>query len=148
MLAGSLSSRVRRTAAASLILICVLIFRAYGRSFADAKVIPEAEAAHLLRMYLQSVGYNTKSSTFDIESNPGDNSTKGFYLYDVYGDTPERLVTIGFYGVNAETGDIWERIGCKQLEPSAIASLPKQIRDSSGLSASELKRLRNMNPCI
>jgi hypothetical protein len=122
--------------------------KSIGRSFDDAKVIPEAEAVHLLRMYLRSQGYDTKDFPLDVESNPGDNSTKGFYLYDVYVDTPERLVTIGAYGVNAETGDIWERVGCKRLESSAIASLQKQIRDASGLSASELERLRNMDPCI
>jgi hypothetical protein len=103
-------------------------------------------------MYLQSVGYNTKSPKFDVESNPDnshpDNSEKGFYLYDVYIDTPQRLVTIGAYGVNAETGDIWERIGCERLGSKAIASLQKQIRDASGLSASELERLRNLNPCF
>ena len=84
-------SRLCTIAAASIIFICVLIFQLYGRSIAEAKGIPEAEAAHLLRVYLQSVGYNTKSPKFDIESNPGaDHSVKGFYLYYDYGDTPQR----------------------------------------------------------
>ena len=153
---SSLVSRLRAIAAASLIFACALIFEPYGRSIAYAKVIPEAEAVHLLRMYLRSQGYDTKKFPLDIESNPGDtsesnpgdNHAKGFYLYYVYVDTPERLVTVGAYGVNAETGDIWERIGCERLESKAVALLQKQIRDASGLSASEAERLRNMNPCF
>jgi hypothetical protein len=145
---GSLVSRLLKIEAVSLIFICVLVFQPYGRSLAYTKGIPEAAAVHLLRTYLRSQGYDTKKYPLDIERNEGDNSEKGFYLYYVYVDTPERLVTIGFYGVNAETGDIWEGIGCKRLESTAVASLQKQIRDASGLSASELERLRNTNPCI
>jgi len=146
---GSIMSRLSTIAVVSMIFICVLIFQPCGRSIAGAKVIPEPGAVHLLRMYLRSQGYDTKDFPLDIEDNP-DNSKKGFYFYDVnianaHGDL---VSVLGFYGVNAETEDIWEVTSCKRLESSAIASLQKQICDSSGLSASELQRLRNMNPCI
>jgi hypothetical protein len=146
---GSLVSRLRAITAGSLIVICVLIFQLYGQSIAYARVIPEAEAVHLLRMYLRSQGYDTKDFPLDVESNPGDNSAKGFYLYYVNVATRQGdfVSVLGAYGVNAETGDIWERVGCKRLKSSAIASLQRQIRDASGLSATELERSRNMNPC-
>jgi hypothetical protein len=144
---GSLLSRPRTIAAISLIFISVLIFQPRGRSIADAKEMPEAEAVHLLRTYLRSQGYDKKKYPLDIERYT-DNSAKGFYLYDVHVATPGYLGHIGSYGVNAETGDIWEAIGCKRLESKAVVSLQKQIRDASGLSASELERSRGMNPCF
>jgi hypothetical protein len=143
---GSLVSRPRTIAAVS-IFICVFAFQPYGRSLADAKGIPEAEAVHLLRTYLRSQGYDTKKFPLDIEGYT-DSSAKGFYLYDVHVATPGYLGHIGSYGVNADTGDIWETIGCERLESRAVVSLQKQIRDASGLSASELERSRNMNPCF
>jgi hypothetical protein len=96
---GSFVRRLNTITAASLIFACLLIFQPYGRSIAAAAGIPEAEAVHLLRTYLRSQGYDTKNSPLEIDSNPDsshpDDSEKGFYLYDVYVDTPERLVTIG-----------------------------------------------------
>ncbi len=150
MLAGSLVSRPRTIAAGSLILVCALIFQLYGQSIAGAKVIPEAEAVHLLRMYLRSQGYDTKKYPLEFDTpHPSADSVKGFYLYYVnITDSQNNLVSVlGAYGVNAETGDIWERMLCTRVESSAIASLQRQIRDASGLSATELERSRNMNPC-
>jgi hypothetical protein len=144
---GWLVSGLRTIAVVSLIFICVLVSQPFGRSLAYTKGIPEAAAVHLLRTYLRSQGYDTKQYPLDIEGYT-DNSAKGFYLYDVHVAAPGYLGHIGSYGVNAETGDIWEAIGCKRLESTAVASLQKQIRDASGLSASELERLRNTNPCI
>jgi hypothetical protein len=144
---GSSVSRLLTIEAVSLIFICVLIFQPCDPCLADAKVIPEEEVVHLLRTYLRSQGYDTKKYPLDIEGYT-DNSAKGFYLYDVHVAAPGYLAHIGSYGVNAETGDIWKAIGCNRLDSTAVGSLQKQIRDASGLSASELERSRNMNPCL
>ncbi len=101
-------------------------------------------------MYLRSQGYDTKKYPLEFDTpHPSADSVKGFYLYYVnITDSQNNLVSVlGAYGVNAETGDIWERMLCTRVESSAIASLQRQIRDASGLSATELERSRNMNPC-
>jgi hypothetical protein len=70
--------------------------------------ITKDEAGSLLRSYLRSEGYDTKAAKLDLEIKKEPTSISGnmFYLFDVYANTPERLVTIGFYGINARTGDI------------------------------------------
>lgn len=144
---GSLMRRLPRTAVVSLIFICVLVFQLYGRSIADAKVIPEAEAAHLVRTYLRSSGSpDSEKYPLSIEAYT-DPSTKGFYLYDVHGSGPGNyLGRIGGYAVNAETGDLWDTGFCKRLDSKEIAPLQKRIRDASGLSKGELERQRNRSP--
>jgi hypothetical protein len=114
------------------------------------KEISEKQALHLLRTYLRSKGYDTQSAPLHIEL--AQDSRKGhysnFYLYGVYVDAPQRLVTIGSYGVNGRTGDIWELIECKRMESKAIAALQKGIRESSGLSQTEINQLRSSTPCF
>jgi len=145
-----LTNWVRRIVTTILITSCVFVPELCGQSIASEVTIPESEARHLLQVYIRSKGYDTRSAKLDIEVNEGaNNSTKSsFYLYDVYADTPQRLVTIGSYGVNAETGDIWERLTCRRVESDAVAKLQRQIRDSSGMSASEWKRISDRNPCF
>lgn len=148
MLAGSLASRLRRIAAASLVLICVLVFQPCGRSIADAKGITEAEAAHLVRTYLRSSGSpDSEKYPLSIEAYTDPYSAKGFYLYDVHGSGPGNyLGRIGGYAVNAETGDLWDTGFCKRLDSKATAPLQKRIQEASGLSKSELERQSNRSP--
>ncbi len=112
------------------------------------RIIPEKQAQNLLRAYLRSQGYDKKDAPLDIELERGVNADPTFYLYDVYVDTPQRLVAIGAYGVNRKTADIWERIGCRRIESEAVATSQKKIRETSGLSHSELDKLRNAGPCF
>jgi len=128
------------------LLFIAMASQLHGR-VAAVKGIDKNEAESLLRAYLRSKGYDTKTAKLDIE--PGQQSQDSeFYLFAAYVDTPQRLVTIGSYGVNSKTGDIWERIGCKRVESPAIRSKQRQIRKSSGLSRTDLKRLRDANPCF
>jgi len=110
-----------------------------------ARSISRDEAASLLRAFLRSEGYDTKAAPLDIEDS-ADSPDSGFYLLAVFVDTPQRLVKIGNYGVNGGTGDIWNLVECKRVTSSAIASKQKQIRESSGLSPTELNRLHKSNP--
>jgi len=121
-----------------------------GRGDAVARKLPEEQATNLLRTYLRGEGYDTKGARLDIErgQDPDKKAHSDFYLYSVYVDTPQRLVTIGSYAVDVRTADIWDRMACTRVESSSIASLQEQIREASGLSPSELKRLRRAKPCF
>jgi hypothetical protein len=114
------------------------------------RMISAKQAEDLLRTYLRSKGYDTKNAPLDIElaQDSGKGSYSDFYLYGVYVDTPRRLVTIGSYGVNRITGDIWERIECTRINSKVVAGLQKEILESSGLTAIQLKQLRSANPCF
>ncbi|MGA3053817.1 MAG: hypothetical protein ABSD63_06395 [Candidatus Korobacteraceae bacterium] len=113
----------------------------------SARSISRDEAANLLRTFLKSEGYDTKAAPVDIEDS-ADSPDSGFYLLAVFVDTPQRLVKIGNYGVNGRTGDLWNLVECKRITSSAIALKQKQIRESSGLSSTDVKRLRNSVPCF
>lgn len=153
LLPGQVGILVIRGVFAALAMILILasapMIHLYSQA-ANAKMIPAKQAEHLLRIYLRSQGYDKKNAPINIElaRDSGRGSYANFYLYGVYVDTPQRLVTLGSYGVNGKTGDIWERIECKRIESGSITALQKRIRDSSGLSESELDRLRSIKPCF
>jgi hypothetical protein len=133
--------------AAALALVCLLIFQPCGRSFADPKAMSEADAVHLLIAYLRSQGYDTKVVPLSIDRMTN-GSDKGFYEYDIHAVGPhDYLGHIGFYAVNAETGDIWDTGLCRRLDTAAIAPLENLIRDNRGLSKSEFER-KKKPPCL
>ncbi len=133
----------------SMILIVAPAFVASLHGQANPGM-PEKQAEGLLRTYLRSRGYDTKGVKLDIELEQGaeTGAASGFYLYDVYVDTPQRLVTIGSYGVGRRTGELWERTECRRIQSDAVAPLQKRMRESSGLSPGELKHLQTSNPCF
>src|SRR5260370_25523321 len=144
---ASRKSRMKPRHAAALALVCLLIFQPCGRSFADAKGMPEADAVHLLIAYLRSQGYDTKEAPLDLDrfTDPAD---KGFYAYDIHGSGPHDYYGhIGTYAVNAETGDIWDTGFCRRLDTAAIAPLENQIRYNRGLSKSEFEH-KKKPPCL
>jgi hypothetical protein len=134
-----------------LVWLSALNLRGDANHGHGVKMISEGEAEHLLRAYMRSIGYDTKAAPLDLELAPdsrkGENSQ--FYLYAAYVDTPDRLVNVGHYGVNASTGDILELVECKWIDSDAVRDLQKQIRKSTGVSTSQLKRLRRKTgPCF
>ncbi len=135
----------------ALLLLSLSALSLRGDARHDGKVTSEREAEHLLRMYMRSIGYDTKAAPLDLELAPdsrkGENSQ--FYLYAAYVDAPDRVVNVGHYGVNANTGDILELVECKWIESDAVRDLQKRIRKSTGVSASQLKTLRrHTGPCF
>ena len=112
--------------------------------------ITKDEASNLLRRYLRSEGYDTKSARLDLEMEKELMKISGstFYIFDAYANTPQRLVTIGFYGINTETGDIWERLTCKRIESASIRAIQEQIRKVNLVSSESLERSRNIKPCL
>lgn len=124
--------------AALVIFVCWLIFQPCGRSFAHANGMSDVDAERLLIAYLRSQGYDTKEYPLGIDRMPV--SDKGFYEYDIHVSGPDYLGHIGFYAVNAETGDIWDTGLCRRLDTAAISSLENFIRDDRGLSKSEIER--------
>lgn len=111
----------------------------------SAKSITRDEAASLVRTFLRSKGYDTKAAPLDIEDS-ANGLHSDFYLFAIYVDTPQRLVSIGHYGVNRQSGDIWEQVMCKRVTSKSIASRQRQIRQSSGLSEAVLAQLRDAKP--
>ena len=135
----------------TLLLLSLSALNLRGDGGQGVKKISEREAEHLLRTYMRSIGYDTKAVPLDLELAPdsrkGENSQ--FYLYAAYVDTPDRLVNVGHCGVNANTGDILELVECKWIDSDAVRDLQKRIRKSTGVSASQLKRLRQQTgPCF
>lgn len=135
----------------ALLLLSLSALNLRGDAGHGPKIISEREAEHLLRTYMRSIGYDTKGAPLDLElaadSRKGEYSQ--FYLYAAYVDTPDRLVNVGHYGVNGSTGDIWELVECKRIDSDAVRDLQKRIRKSTGLSASQLKRLQQQTgPCF
>jgi hypothetical protein len=103
---------------------------------------------HLLRVYLQDAGHDTTSTQVDIQVSRGGTGPKDFYLYEVHEDTPTRLVTVGFFGINASTADIWERVGCRRVESGALVNLQRRIIADSGMRLSVLDSLTKRTPCF
>lgn len=108
----------------------------------NGKAISKQVAEHLLVTYLRAQGYDTPNAKLDVEPTTH-KDFPDFYLFAVYVDTPQRLVHIGSYAIHKRTGDLWEQLECQRLESSAIAFEQKKIRESSGLSAASLNRIRN-----
>jgi len=147
--ASTLRSHVGyRALAAALLLLSLSALNLGGGQ--GVKMIPEREAEHLLRTYMRSIGYDKKEAPLDLEltADSGKGEYAQFYLYAAYVDTPDRLVNVGHYGVNGSSGDIWELVGCKLIDSDAVRDLQKRIRKSTGVSASELKRLQQTGPCF
>jgi len=111
------------------------------------KSINRDKAASLLRTFLKSKGYDTKAAPLNIEDG-ADSPASGFYIFAVYVDTPQRLVTVGHYGVYGRTGDIWELVQCKRITSGAIAAKQKQIRESNGLPMTNSEQLRKSDLCF
>ncbi len=129
---------------------CLFGINAHSQGGETPSSITKDEASNLLRRYLRSEGYDTKSARLDLEMEKELTKISGstFYLFDAYANTPQRLVTIGFYGINAETGDIWERLTCKRVESPSIRAIQKQIRKVTHVSSDAFKRSLNINPCF
>ena len=106
----------------------------------------EVDSVHLLVAYLRSQGFDTKEYPLDIDEFTAI-SAKGFYLYDLHSLGPHgSFQHVGTYGVNAETGDIWDTDLCRRLDTSPIASLEKLVREKIGLSKSDSERLGKIKP--
>ena len=134
----------------TLLLLSLSALNLRGDAGHSVKMISERGAEHLLRTYLRSISYDTKGAPLDLELTA--DSRKGeysqFYLFAAYVDTPDRLVNVGDYGVNGSTGDIWELLECKRIDSNAVRDLQKRVRKSTGVSASQLKRLQETGPCF
>jgi hypothetical protein len=134
----------------TLLLLSLAALELRGDGDQGIKIIPERDAEHLLRMYMRSIGYDTKRAPLDLEL--ASDSRKGEYsqfcLYAAYVDTSDRLVNVGHYGVNGSTGDIWELVECKRIDSDAIRDLQKRIRKSTCVTASQLKKLQDACPCF
>jgi hypothetical protein len=130
---------MKHSHAAAIALVCMLILQPCC-GFADAKGMTEVDAVHLLIAYLQSRGYDKGQYPLDIDKLT---AAQGFYAYDIHAAGPHDYYGhIGFYAVNAETGDIWDTGLCRRLDTAAIAPLENLIRDNRGLSKSEIERKR------
>jgi hypothetical protein len=139
-----------RALVATLLLLSLSALNLRGDGVKGARMISERQAEGLLRTYMRSIGYDTKQAPLDLEltADSGKGEYSQFYLYAAYVDTPYRLANVGHYGVNGRTGDIWELVECKRIDSDAIRGLQKEIRKSTGVSASELNRSQQSGPCF
>jgi hypothetical protein len=127
--------------------VVLLILVSVGAS-GLAKEITRNQARQLVLKVLQAQGTPTNSPKFDLEDNTGNEKYfPGFYSFDAYFETSNRLATIGHYDVNRRTADVWEGIGCHRLAAPAIKPLQRSLRKRIGLSEHEYQKLSAVAPC-
>jgi hypothetical protein len=72
----------------------------------------------------------------------------GFYRFDVIWDNPDPgSVVVGAFAVNQATGDVWELALCRRKRSRDLARLQQDLRKAIGLTADELRKLRDETPC-
>lgn len=72
---------------------------------------------------------------------------KDFYRFEATWPNPEGSPVLGFYAVNAWTGDVWKTVVCKRVTSPAIREMQKMIRVRSKNRAKEYEMLPNRNGC-
>gem|GEM_PF-4521893 len=75
---------------------------------------------------LKKEGYDIASPKFELDDNKL--WAPGYYSFDAYFDTPDRLAHIDSYSVDPQSAELWEVLSCKRLKTPSVRRLQKELR--------------------
>jgi hypothetical protein len=90
----------------------------------DARILVLAE--------LRARGYTVESPMFELDDE-ADPLFPALYHFAAYFDSPDRLITVGFYAVNPKTGAAWDKSWCRQLKTREVRRTQTLFRQQRGL---------------
>lgn len=88
--------------------------------------ITREEARSLVLAELERRGYHTASPKFELDDNKG--WVPGYYTFDAYFDTADRLAHIDTYSVDPRSAELWEDGLCKIIKTPSVRRLQKELR--------------------
>jgi hypothetical protein len=75
---------------------------------------------------LKHEGYDTASPKFELDYN--EKWQTGYYTFDAYFDTPNRLAHIDWYSVAPDSAELWEDGLCKKINTPGVLRLQTTLR--------------------
>jgi len=103
----------------------------------------KTRAEQLLMAYLADQGYDVKM----LSQEPMSQVSPDFFLVEVdhkY-DRPGSVVVAAF-GINKETGDIWQLVPCRRVSSRSLSALQRAVRRDGKLSAQAWKHYHQLKP--
>ena len=91
---------------------------------------------------LKQEGYDTSSPKFELDDDRG--WAPGYYTFDAYFDTPDRLAHIDTYSVDPQTAEVWEDGLCKRIKAQSVLRIEEEFRTERHLP---FKSSQQYAPC-
>jgi len=109
--------------------------------------VSQKEAGDLVKTWLASQGYDTKSQRFILEPDPDHPGFPDFYFFSPAYEQSQSVPTLGHFAVNRNTGEVWDWELCQRMQSVALGAAQKSLRKKLGLSDQQYGKLSKLAPC-
>jgi len=108
--------------------------------------VSQKEAGDLVKTWLTSQGYDTKSRRFFLEPDPDHPGFPDFYFLSPAYEQDQSIPTLGHFAVNRNTGEVWDWELCHLLHSRALRRTQKSLRRRLGLSDQQFSKPSKLAP--
>jgi hypothetical protein len=112
---------------------------------ARARDLTQGEARDLVMAALDPSARKLPKLGFDFYA---DFEFPDFYKLAVTRDNPNGSVIVGHFGVNRNTGEVWELVVCERVTSVDLKDLQKSLRKRIAVSPRELRKQAGKGPCV
>ena len=109
--------------------------------------ITREDAMSLVRAWLTSEGYPTRSQHFILEADPDRADFPAFYFFTASFEQEQSVPTIGHFAVNRRTANLWDWELCKKLSKSSLRAKQAVLRKKARVSERDYQKSSQAAPC-
>jgi len=136
----------KNTILCGLVFLAALLLLPVQAVDAEREIV-RAEAKHLVKIWLASQGYDTRSWRFVLDADPDQNEFPSFYFFSANFVQEQSAPTLGHFAVNRRSADLWDWELCRRIQEPAIQSTQKSLRKKLRLTDRDYRSLSKIAPC-